>query len=124
MADPEVITELIEREYGAGDVSVANKKIEVKVSLSDTGEDVRRRVYEEMRYAGEEGFYDDGTGDGVPEVLSLAPEQINVVHKGRAVREATAQGRRSPAWRADVTLQGKRGGYGPPPRRGASRRPF
>ena len=112
MADPEVITELIEREYGAGDVSVANKKIEVKVSLSDTGEDVRRRVYEEMRYAGEEGFYDDGTGDGVPEVLSLAPEQINVVHKGRAVREATALRASHVAWRADVTLQGKRGGYG------------
>ena len=108
MPDPEVITELIEREYGIGGGAgdVAGKKIEVVVSLSDTGEEVRRRVYEEMRHASEEGFYDDGTCGGVPEVLSLAPEQINVVHKARAVREPVLLAASHVKWRADVTLQG------------------
>ena len=73
---------------------------------------MRQRVYEEMQYAKKEGFYDDGSGDVAPEVLNLTPDKINLVHKGRAVREPTALVDSHVRWRADVTLQGKRGGAG------------
>ena len=118
MPDPEILTEVIEREYDAGIVPGGPeqpdrlKKIEVMVNLSDTGEQVRQRVYEEMQYAKKEGFYDDGSGDVAPEVLNLTPDKINLVHKGRAVREPTALVDSHVRWRADVTLQGKRGGAG------------
>ena len=54
---------------------------------------------------------DDG-GEGAPEVLNLRPNQINLVYKGAAVREPTTMAQAMIQWKADVTLQGKRGGAG------------
>ena len=119
MPDSDVMTEVIERDHfgrdiraGEGEPDRQMRKIEVEVALADTGETVRRKVYEELQYAKKEGFYDDGSGNNAPEVLNLTPETINLVHKGRAVREPTTLGASHVRWRADVTLQGKRGGAG------------
>ena len=117
MPDPEYYTEVIERDFhetreSQMEMARRTKRVEVPVRLNETSETVRARVFDEMQHAREQGVYDDDGGEGAPEVLNLRPNQINLVYKGAAVREPTTMAQAMIQWKADVTLQGKRGGAG------------
>lgn len=112
MPEPEYYTEVIERDYRDGpDERTRRHRVEVPVWLHDTSETVKNRVFGEMQTAREDGKYDDEAG-GVPEVLNLQPEQLNLVHRAAAIREPTTMQESKIQWKAEVTLQGKRGGAG------------
>ena len=112
MPEPEYYTEVIERDYRDGpDERMRRHRVEVPVWLHDTSETVKNRVFGEMQTAREDGKYDDEAG-GVPEVLNLQPEQLNLVYRAAAIREPTTMQESKIQWKAEVTLQGKRGGAG------------
>ena len=119
-AEPEYYTEVIERDYRDGpDERMRRHRVEVPVWLHDTSETVKNRVFGEMQTAREDGKYDDEAG-GVPEVLNLQPEQLNLVHRAAAIREPTTMQESKIQWKAEVTLQGNAVARVVPPRRWCS----